>query len=197
MRFNAPTNIVTVEPALEPVTPEDVKANAYVVDDSSDDTFIRTQLIPSARKMVETLANRSLITQTRQQIYDYLPECFWLRYGPVQTVSSVTYTDYNQAVQTLSATLYDVDSNRIPGRIHQGYGKVWPASLSKTNAVKVTYVAGYGATGSSVPIIYRRAIILLATHWYNNRDQFGCETDDMACAVASMLALEGRTLEYA
>lgn len=197
MIFNAPTNVVTVQPAIEPVSPSDVAANAYIVDDTSDYPFLSEQCIPAARKMVETLACRSLITQTRKQIYDCLPSCFSLRYGPVQQVNSITYTDYNEATQTLSSSLYDVDTSRIPGRIHQGYGDSWPAALHKTNSINVTYVAGYGSTPNAVPILYRRAIIILCTHWYNNRDQFGCDSDDIANRVIEMIALEGRTLEYA
>jgi len=197
MIFNAPTNVVTVQPSTEPVSTSDVAANAYIVDDTSDYVYLAEQIIPAARQMVERLACRSLITQTRKQIYDCMPSWFSLRYGPVQSVTAITYVDSNEATQTLASALYDVDTSRVPGRIMMGYGDNWPLSLHKTNAVNVTYVTGYGATAASVPIIYRRAIIVLCTHWYNNRDQFGCDTDDIANRVIEMIALEGRTLEYA
>lgn len=195
-----PTNIVTVEPALEPVDFEDVKNNAYVVDDPTDNAFIRTQLIPQARRYVEQLADRSLITQTRKQIYDYMPAApIDLRYSPVQSVSSFTYLDSDQVTTALATTYYSVDTYRIPGSIHVAYSQSWPSSLNTVNAVQITYVAGYGSTQVSVPIIYRRAIILLCTHWYINRDAFGCgDVDDLTLSkLADILSIEGRTVHYA
>lgn len=194
-----PINRVTSAPAAEPVTATDVKLNAYVVEDTTWDDFITDQLIPTARNYVERLANRSLITQTRRQYYDTLPDEFYLRYPPVITVSAITYMDTAGDSQTLTGSLYTVDAVSYPGRIYPAYQQTWPSAASDTNSCYVTYTAGYGATGASVPIIYRRAIILLCTHWFNNRAAFACGEADEAtqAALESMLAIEGATLEYA
>lgn len=198
MSFTIPTNVVTVQPTVEPVGVDDVKVNSYVIDDETEHKFIREDLIPTARRYVEELAKRSLITQTRTQSYDYMPcSPVLLRYGPVQQVNSVAYTDTNEAAQTLASTYYNVDAVRNPGRLLVAYGQTWPTAFNKANSVVITYVAGFGATGKSVPNIYRRAIIVLCTHWYQNRDQFGCVDDDMVSKLENMLAIEGRTLEYA
>lgn len=199
MKFAIPTNEVSIKPKIEPVTVDEVKANCAnaFIDTSTENDFIAS-LIPAARAMVENLAGRSLITQTRKQYYDCMPSPpVWLRYGPVQSVSSFAYTDSNQTAQTMSSALYDVDTSRIQARIDVGYGDTWETAIEKTNSITITYVAGYGATGAAVPIMYRRAIIVLCGHWYENRDQIGCEGDDMAMRVIDMLAIEGRTLEYA
>jgi len=198
MTFTIPTNKVTIEPTVEPVGLEDVKVNAYVIDDETEHKFIREDLIPTARRYVEELAKRSLITQTRAQYCDYMPcSPVRLRYGPIQQISSVTYTDTNEAVQTLASTYYELDAARTQGRLEVAYGQTWPTSLHKVNSVAITYVAGYGTTPKSVPSIYRRAITVLCTHWYQNRDQLGCVDDDMLGKLENMLAIEGRTLEYA
>lgn len=199
MTFTIPTNVVTVEPKVEPIGPEDVKANAYVVDTEEDNKFITDQLIPTARRYVEELAKRSLITQTRKQSYDCMPcSPFFLRYSPVQsTTITFTYVDTNGTTQTLASTEYNVDILRIPGRVEEAYGKAWPSAREQANSVNITYTAGYGAAAKSVPIIYRRCMIVLCTHWYDNRDQLGCVGEDMAGKLEGMLAIEGRTLEYA
>jgi uncharacterized phiE125 gp8 family phage protein len=186
--FHVPTNVVTVAPLIEPVTVAEVKANAFIVDDSSDDEFIRNFCITPAREYVETLACRSLITQTRRQSYDDMPSGFMLRFGPVQSVSSITYYDENDTQQTMAATLYDVDTYRAQSRVVPGYGDSWPASLCKVNAVNVTYVAGFGSSAASVPSVYRRAIILLASHWAINRDQLGCVEDDLTAKLLDIIA---------
>lgn len=198
MRFTIPTNEVTVPPKVEPVGVEDVKSAAQIVDDDFDNNFIRTELIPPARDAVEKLAVRSLITQTRKQYYDDMPcSPVRLRYGPVQSILAFTYTDTNEAEQTLASTYYDVDTKRIPGRVLVAYQQTWPAALRKSNSVSFTYVAGYGATPDSVPRQYRRAILVLCTHWYYNRDQLGCVSDEMTGKLLDIIAIEGRTLEYA
>jgi len=192
---NIPPNVVTVEPAKEPVTVAEVKRQAYIVDDCTDDATIEDVWIPAARRMVEQLANRSLITQTRTQYYDYLPECIFWRFGPLQQVTSITYKDSAEDQQTLTSTLYTVDTISMPARIVIGYNETYPSSIVDTNSVVVTGVAGYGANASSVPIIYRMAITKLVAHWLSNRGM--CADDESQGVLMSLLAVEGATYEYA
>jgi uncharacterized phiE125 gp8 family phage protein len=191
------TNVVTVAPVDEPVSIEDVKANLRIVDNDEEDGFIRTQLIPTAREVVENVAVRSLITQTRKQCYDCMPcSPIYLRYGPVQSVTSFTYTDTNGTVQTLAATEYEVDTLSTPPRIVEAYGKSWPVARDQVNSVNITYVAGFGSIGKVKPT-YRKAIIWLCTHWYWNPDQFGCAEGDVLSRLESMLGIVGMSVEYA
>ena len=194
-----PISRVTVEPAIEPVTVAEVKANAFIESDTSYDPFIEKQLIPTARVYVEEIAERSLITQTRAQYHDCLDTTIRVRYGPVQSITSITYKDSAAASQTLTASLYTVDTASIPGRVVQAYNATYPSSIEDTNSVVVTAVCGYGTTAASVPIIYRRAIILLSTFWHNNRAAFACgESDDATMmALQRMLAIGGAVVSYA
>ena len=196
--MSVPTNVVTIAPVDEPVSVEDVKANTIIVDNDEDDGFIRTQLIPEARAYVENLAKRSLYTQTRKQSYDHMPcSPVYLRYGPVQSITSFTYLDADGATQTLAGSYYEIETNRGQPRLLTAYQQTWPTSRYQLNSVNITYVAGYGSNVGKIPIIYRRAIILLCTHWYDNRDQFGCVEGTLYERLESMLAIEGRTVEYA
>ena len=193
-----PVNRVTVEPTIEPVTVEEVKENAFIVSDNSYDSYIRSQLIPSARQYVEELANRSLITQTRAQYYDDLEYVMYLRYGPVQSVSSITYKDSQAVQQTLTSSLYTVDTASIPARVVQAYDQNYPSAICDTNSVVVTSVCGYGSTAASVPLIYRRAIILWASLELNNRVPIACGDEYRRSleALEQLIAIEGRTVEY-
>lgn len=194
-----PTSTVTSGPAIEPVTAAQVKDNAFIINDTQHDNFIDEQLIPHARATVEELAKRSLITQTRVQRQDCLETVMYLRYGPVQSVTSITYKDSTNTTQTLASSKYTVDTASIPARVVEAYNQTYPSSNVDTNSVVITAIHGYGSTAASVPIIYRRAIILLATFWFNNRAAFACgDVDDAVMkAVEQLLAIEGRTLEYA
>lgn len=194
-----PTNDVVTHPVDEPVSVDEVKANAYVVDDENDNAFIRTDLIPTARRFVEQLAGRSLMTQTRRQSYDGMPcSPIYLRYGPVQSITSFVYMDTSQVSQTLATSYYTLDSRTVNARLCEAYNQTWPAALCDTNSVTITYVAGYGSNVGKVPVIYRRAIIALCTHWYQFRDAFGCEdASGILGRIEDMLSIEGRTVEYA
>ena len=190
---------VTVGPVLEPITVADVKDAAFIIDDSSYDLYISKQLIPSARRHVEELAVRSLITQTRAQYYDELRDIMWLTYGPVSAVTSVTYKDSDEASQTLTASLYDLDNKREPARLVRGYNENYPTSIRDTNSVVVTMTCGYGLTYTSVPIIYRRACIMWAALELHNRVPIACADDYMKSlrALETLISIEGRTRQYA
>lgn len=192
---NVPISSVTSEPAIEPVTKEECKRHAYIIDDSSDDAMIDDVYIPAARRVVEQLANRSLITQTRVQYGDWLKGVIYWRYGPLQSVTSITYKDSNEDQQTLAATNYTVDTDSIPARIIEGYNQTYPTAIVDTHSVAVTGVAGYGATRATVPIIYRLAIMKLVTHWLNNRGM--CSDDESQSVLMDLIAMEGATVEYA
>ena len=196
---HVPINRVSVEPAIEPVSVSEVKEAAFIVGDSTYDGYIKNQLIPAARQFVEELAKRSLITQTRIQYYDDLEAVMYLRYGPVQSISSVTYKDSTATQQTLTASLYTLDSASIHARLVEAYNQTYPSAICDTNSVAVTMISGYGSTAASVPLIYRRAIILWASLELHNRVPIACADSYMESlkALKSMIAVEGATLEYA
>jgi uncharacterized phiE125 gp8 family phage protein len=56
------------------------------------------------------------------------------------------------------------------GRVVLKSTESWPATVG-TGALDVTvnFVAGYGATAASVPVALGHAVLLQATHMYENR----------------------------
>jgi uncharacterized phiE125 gp8 family phage protein len=82
---------------------------------------------------------------------------------------AVTYTLGDDSTATLSATQYRVDRNSTPGVVRQLRAGTWPGNLDDQNAVTVTWWAGYGASGTSVPAAIRHAILMLVAHWYERR----------------------------
>ena len=74
---------------------------------------------------------------------------------PLQSITSITYVDEDGATQTLATSVYSVDAPTGPtcarGRIYPKYEQEWPTTRCEPGAVTVTFVAGYGTTGASVP----------------------------------------------
>ena len=62
-------------------------------------------------------------------------------------------------------TDYQVDVYSEPGWIMPG-ANGWPAIMDTINAVRVRFVAGYEA----VPPAIKQAVMLLAAHYYENRE---------------------------
>lgn len=157
-------------PAVEPVTLAEAKAHLRV-DASDEDTYIGT-LITAARQWVEEYLDRSLVNTQWTMRLDSFPYEIELPRPPIAsagtvTAVTVTYTLADESTATLSATAYRVDRNSTPGVVRQLRSGSWPANLDDYNAVSVTWWAGYGATGASVPAAIRHAILLLVGAWYD------------------------------
>lgn len=159
-----------------------------LVTTTSEDTFIET-LVKAAREWCERFQNRSYITQTWRLYLDDFPDDDYIELPkpPLVTVSSVTYYDTANALQTLAVAQYVVDAIDEPGTISLAYGCSWPSTYAQRNVVIVEYVAGYGAA-SAVSLRVKQAILMLVSHWYENREPvFPAMGGEMDLGVKALL----------
>jgi len=133
----------TSPPSYEPITLEEAKRHLRVTH-NDDDTLIGA-LIAAARDKAQTIQDRQLVTATWVLKMDAFPSGDEIRVPlpPLQSVTSITYTDTDGVSQTMSSGDYDVDTASEPGRIALSYGASWPSTRTEIDAVTVTYVAGY------------------------------------------------------
>ena len=183
-------------PAVEPVTVAEAKAHLRV-DTSDDDTYIGT-LITAAREWCEQYLDRTLVHTQWVMRFDRFPpsgeEPVELPRPPMvtsgtATAVSVTFTSEAGATSTYSTSQYRVDRNATPGAIKPTYGATWTPHREDDNSISVTWWAGYGAAGSSVPATIRHAMLMLVGHWYENRSSVlvGSISKEMEFAVISLL----------
>ena len=181
-------------PAVEPVTVAEAKAHLRV-DISDDDTYIGT-LITAAREWCEQYLDRTLVSTQWVMRFDSFPYEIELPRPPISssgttTAVSLTYTLGDDSTATLSTATYRVDRNSTPGVVRQLRAGSWPGNLDDYNAVSVTWWAGYGSAGSSVPATIRHAILLLVGHWYESRQAAvatGAVPQDVPYGVKSLLS---------
>ena len=183
---------VSVEPTAEPITLKDAKTFLKV--DNNDEDSLITILIQAARETIEQRTNRAMITQTRVMKMDYFPRWIsaegWsqitLPFAPVSSLTSIYYYDTTDANTLLSSSLYwtDFDSN-IPRVIIKDS---WPDTYNRPNAVAVTYVCGYGASGTSVPKPLIDSMYLVLGHLYENREQVGDVRYELPFGVDHLLS---------
>lgn len=162
------------EPAAEPVSLTELKTHLRV--DHDEDNARLEGLITTARQAVERDTGRSLITQTWELRLDAWPSrAIALPHPPVQSVSGITYVDSSGVTQTWSSTEYAVDIYSVPGLVRLAYGYSWPNIRGDERGIAVTYVTGYGASGTNVPYELRQAVLLRAQMEYDgwNADALG------------------------
>lgn len=137
-------------------------------------------LISSARQHAETVLKRYLITQTIDLYMDYFP-CWEIKLPPLQSVSAITYVDNDGITQTITASDYLVDAVSAPARITPAYGKVWPTPRNQNNAVKVRFIAGYGAA-SAVPQNIKNWMLMRVKTLYETRDSVTVQNGSVVLA---------------
>jgi uncharacterized phiE125 gp8 family phage protein len=94
---------------------------------------------------------------------------------PLQQVTEITYIDASGVEQTLDPSAYHV-AGSDPAMIVPVYGTAWPATPYRPDAVRVTFVAGYGGF-SDVPEDIRRGLMLLIRDAYDNCHSGAAATD--------------------
>jgi len=163
----------------------------YLRLDEQVDTRVIKNLILASTNFVENYTGRALINRTLKMSIDSIDEYDiplheGLRTGPdltlrkryielprppVVSVSSVKYYDDSDTESTFASSKYYVDTVREPARIILRTGETFPTALRVGNAVEVTYIAGYGATGASVPEALRLAMLQYITFNYEHRGE--------------------------
>lgn len=119
--------IITSGPAEEPLSTTEAKLHLRV-EVSDDDTLIAS-IINAARVAIENYTGLKLVTQTIVEYFDTFPQSgpLNLSFYPVQSLTSITYTDTDGATQTWSSALYDFDKNGPyqfgPARITTAYNE--------------------------------------------------------------------------
>jgi uncharacterized phiE125 gp8 family phage protein len=155
-------------PSIEPLTVDEAKDWARITDDTEDAVVER--LISAARGHVEELTGRALITQTWDYFLDAFPGTIDVPRPRLISVTHLKYTDEDGTLQTLDVADYTIDLKREPARIVPAYGESWPGTRDVPNAVELRFVAGYGATATSVPEQLRQAIAVLVATMYEQRE---------------------------
>lgn len=163
-------------PKEEPLTLGEIKTHLRIDADLTEDDADLTVAIAVAREHIERTRGLALVTQKwtawGNSFYEH---CIELRKRPIVSIDSVKYLDSNGVLQTLSPTLYQVDTKSFVPRVMPAYGQCWPTGRLDLNAVQIDCTFGYGPA-AKVPDSIKWAIRLLVGHWYENREESINET---------------------
>ena len=165
-------------PTVDLVALAEIKQHCRV--DHSDDDTILGFYVKAAISHLETrkgIMGLAFMQQVWELTYDAFPcDKLMIPLRPVISVDSVEYIDATTGAYVLWAdTNYTVDLSSDNAWIAPVDS--WPTPRSAMNAVKITFKAGFGDTADKVPESIRIAVMLLAAHWYENRETVGPATD--------------------
>jgi len=159
--------IVTAAPGTTPVTLAEAKAHLKV-SDATDDTLI-TSLIKAATDYAEKYTGRDLINRTYQTYRDDFCDSLELRRAPISSVSAVEYLVAG-VWTAVASTVWQLNFGNDYRRLSLKVGQIWPTNQdAQEQAVRVTFVAGYGAATTDVPEEFRQGILQHVLALYENR----------------------------
>lgn len=164
-----PTLIIAA-PSLTMVTLADAKLHLKV--DSWDDDTLITTLINAAESFLDNysgITGRALLYQTWEQKFDAFYARHDLPIGIASSIVSVKYYDINNVQQTVTGSTYQLFTDQLGSYVETAAGMSWPNCYSRTDAVAIQWVAGYGSTAATVPAAIIVAMKMLVAHWYEFR----------------------------
>lgn len=169
MRYDDGYLTLATAPAAEPIDADDLKLHSRI-DGSAEDDLLDS-LIVAARQLTERVADVALITQTLTWTMTAWPHAYEIHLprSPIQSITSIAYTDPNGDAQTVDTEDYTLQVAR--SRISLVESATWP-DIEPRTLIVVTYVAGYGAAGTDVPDRYLHALRILCAHWYEHREAY-------------------------
>jgi len=132
------------------------------------------------------ILGRAIVTQTWKQEFCTFGPVLRLPLGPVASITSVAYFDCENVPRTLADTAYVLRSDFRGAFVDLKPGQSWPGAYQRPDAISVTYVCG--TAPQDVPAALKVAIMLLVSHWNENREAVVTGT------IATELPLSVRTL---
>lgn len=161
---------ITTASTGDPITLDQAK-EFLRVDTEDDDGLILAQ-ITGATNYAQDVQGRKYMTQTWTYYLDEWPDKDYINlpFPPLQSITSLKYTDSADAVTTVSTSSYNVDSVSEPGRLVLAYGETWPlVTLAPLNPIAIVFTCGYGGA-DDVPEETKNAIKLILDELYETRE---------------------------
>lgn len=176
----------TVAPAVEPLTTSQAKQQINWPDDDTTHDDKLELAITAAREQWEHDTDSATTTQTWVQTFAEFSDGMRLAMRPVIAVSGITYYDINNTQQTLSTSVYSLDAGTRQLRLQ--VDQDWPNTQDRWDCVEVTFTAGYGATGTSVPAVARQAMLLSLAWHFENPDMLAVDNSNDMRAYRNLVA---------
>lgn len=179
------TLLLVTGPLDEPVTLDEARAHLRL--DATSEDGLLTALLTAARTSLEGETRRAFMTQSWRLILDEWPGAtLTLPLAPVSAVTAVTINDVDDT-REIAASLYETALEGDAPRLTRV--ATWPLPTRRVGGIAIDFTAGYGAA-AAVPAPLKQAILLLAAHWFENREPvvLGERAEILPLSVAALIA---------
>jgi uncharacterized phiE125 gp8 family phage protein len=155
-------------PGAEAVTLAEAKAQLRIAADDEYEADLIGALVTTASAWVQRHTGRSLTEAEWTLKLDCFPATIKLPMPPAATVDSVSYIDAGGEAQTLAPSAYRLfGAGGFDALVIPAWNTSWPATAEgEPDAVTIVFTAGYETT----PTPIKQAILLLVSHWFENRE---------------------------
>ncbi len=184
-------------PTVKPVTLEELKAAARV--DFNDDDQILLAYLDAAIDHLDGwsgILGRAIVNQEWRINASVWPSyAIVLPFGDV-SAATVKYVGVSGAEFTLPEFAYEVVETATGSMLRFRNAFDRPALANdRSDAVQITFTTGYGEDATKVPASIKVAIMLLAAHWYENREATGgIDVRKLPLAVDALITPHRRVL---
>lgn len=152
-------------PTTSPVSLAEIKRWIGIADDETSFDLLLEDLIATAARTVELYTDSTLISGSRTESFPAFDDPIALPFGPASAVTSITYYDTNDSQQTVSPSVYALDTISNPQLVVLNSGQSWPQVGSRVNPVQITYTAGF----ANIPPPLKTAIRIIAAALFEDR----------------------------
>ena len=105
--------------------------------------------------------------------------------APVTAITEVALIDADGAEEVVDPLRYRLEKDaHFPALAGRSAGLPWPPS---DGSIRVRFTAGYGSAWSDMPPDLAQAVMLLASHYYENREATALGSGCMPFGVTSLL----------
>lgn len=176
-------------PAQEPVSLEEAKTFMRL-DGTQDDVLVST-LITAARIHIETTIGKVLITENWSFFLDKWPKSktIYFPLDPIQEIEEIRFHNSEDSYTVIDVEDYSIDLvSSNPRLLFNGAKPTAPSK--KLNQLEIRFVAGYGDTPADVPSDLKQALLMLAAHWFEQRDPiaFGGSFAEIPRTIEALLS---------
>lgn len=166
-------------PTSRPVTLDEFKRHIDVEHDDQDETI--QIYLDAATDHVASACEQVLAPVDIEQREDCWPRAvLLLEAGPVRGIDEVAYLDGDGVEQVVDPSNYDWQPHSTGAQFWFVPGFARPALAQRPGSLRIRFAAGFNDPAASegdprldLPRQGRQAILLLAAHWYRNREAVG------------------------
>jgi uncharacterized phiE125 gp8 family phage protein len=178
----------TVAATALPVTAQEAADQCRLIDGEQANLVLG--LMNVATDVVAQMSGRVLAPETWAMSVSSASGDLALPKSPVIGVTSITYYDPADVLQTAVLADFYVFSDPDSTIIRPKTGKTWPVTMAREDALTVTFQAGY----QTVPPALKQAVLMLIAHLFENREAVvtGTIVSELPLGLQSLINLYRR-----